>query len=57
MSHERDRKDEVAVDDEPQKPQYATLERTWLSPDDDDPQRDEAAERAKKAVSPDRPRE
>ncbi|HEY7345314.1 MAG TPA: hypothetical protein VH620_07120 [Gaiella sp.] len=58
MSDERTRPDDdLAIDEEPQKPQYGTLERTWLSPDDDDPQRDEAAERASKAVEPGRPRE
>jgi hypothetical protein len=57
MSDEPDQKDGLVVDEEPQKPQYQTLERTWLSPDDDDAQRDEAAERAKKAVEPGRPRE
>jgi hypothetical protein len=62
MTHERRRRaddegDDLAIDEEPQKPQYQTLDRTWLSPDDDDPERDEAAERASKAVEPGRPRE
>ena len=52
-----DEDDDLAIDEEPQKPQYQTLDRTWLSPDDDDPERDEAAERASKAVEPGRPRE
>ena len=63
MSDERNRPaaededDDLAVDEEPQKPQYQTLDRTWLSPDDDDPERDEAAKRARKAVEPGQPRE
>jgi hypothetical protein len=52
-----DEDDDLAVDEQPQKPQYQTLDRTWLSPDDDDPERDEAAERARKAVEPGQPRE
>ena len=38
-------------------PAYAGEKGTWLSPEDDDPQRDEAAERARQAVQPDKPRE
>ena len=38
-------------------PAYGTTERTWLSPDDDDAQRDEAAERAREAVKPGRERQ
>jgi hypothetical protein len=41
----------------PDTARYAGDEGTWLSPDDDDPQRDEAAKRARKAVEPGRPRE
>lgn len=38
--------------------QYSSGEGTWLSGDEeDDPQRDEAAERARRAVEPGRPRE
>ena len=55
--HADDEDDDLAIDEEPQKPQYQTLDRTWLSPDDDDPERDEAAERARKAVEPGQPRE
>jgi hypothetical protein len=51
--HDNQRHDSVAADP----PRYQTLERTWLSPDDDDPQRDEAADRARKAVRPGHPRE
>jgi hypothetical protein len=38
-------------------PRYAGDKGTWLSPEDDDPQREEAAERARQAVQPDKPRE
>jgi hypothetical protein len=38
-------------------PSYGTTDRTWLSPDPDDPERDEAAERAAEAVEPGRERE
>jgi hypothetical protein len=41
----------------PDTARYAGDKGTWLSPDEDDPQRDEAAERARKAVEPGRPRE
>ena len=54
---------EPAASDEPKNPAasdapaYAGDKGTWLSPEDDDPQRDEAAERARQAVRPDKPRE
>jgi hypothetical protein len=57
VDDERDRDDNTRSPSAPQKPDYQTVERTWLSPDDDDPERDEAAERARKAVEPGRPRE
>jgi hypothetical protein len=56
MSDKRERP-EAADEHPPKQPQYQTVERTWLSPDDDDPDREEAAERARKAVESDRPRE
>jgi hypothetical protein len=57
VDDERDRDDNTRSPSAPEKPDYQTVERTWLSPDDDDPERDEAAERARKAVEPGRPRE
>ena len=54
---------ELASSDEPKNPAasdapaYAGDKGTWLSPEDDDPERDEAAERARQAVRPDKPRE
>ena len=57
LDDERDRGDEERSPSAPPKPDYQTVERTWLSPDDDDPERDEAAERARKAVEPGRPGE
>ena len=48
---------EAAEKNPPKQPQYQTVERTWLSPNDNDPEREEAAERARKAVEPGRPRE
>ena len=38
-------------------PSYGTKDRTWLSPETDDPEREEAAERAAEAVDPGRERE
>ena len=58
MSDEPERQsDEEAATESPPKPQYQTVERTWLAPEDDDPAREEAAERARTAVEPGRPRE
>lgn len=48
-----EREDPVA----PETPRYAGDEGTWLSPEGDDAQRDEAAERARRAVEPGKPRE
>jgi hypothetical protein len=57
MDDEREREEEVRSPSAPENPDYQTVERTWLSPDDDDPERDEAAERAREAVEPGRERE
>lgn len=57
MSDDRDRNDDERSPSAPEKPDYQTTERTWLSPESDDPEREEAAERARKAVEPGRPRE